>query len=164
MTQMTQMDADFIATIAPSHVAFVSGRRVSGTASDFVVTSPCHHSPRPSGPLSASQRRTIGAVARTMIEGLRPRRWHAGGLPRSRERCTGRRLPEVAPLDVVRRENHCVGGRQEQRQGRHARCGVICPQAQMRRGFGWRSRQVMALTSSKSWIDSFARRRSMAPA
>jgi hypothetical protein len=36
---------------------------------------------RPSGPPPAAQRRTIGAVVREMIEGLRPRRWHAGGLP-----------------------------------------------------------------------------------
>jgi len=33
---------------------------------------------------------------------LRPRQWHAGGLPRGLEMCTGTVLPEVAPLDIVR--------------------------------------------------------------
>jgi len=37
----------------------------------------------------ASQRRTIGAVARRRIERLRPRRWRAGGLPRGWKSCTG---------------------------------------------------------------------------
>ncbi len=58
--------------------------------------------PRPSGPPSAAQRRTIGVVERRTIEGLRPRRWHADGLPRHVHSRTGRRLPEVAPLDVFR--------------------------------------------------------------
>ena len=32
------------------------------------------------------------------LEGLRPRRWHAGGLPRCRERCTGRFHREGCPV------------------------------------------------------------------
>jgi hypothetical protein len=44
---------------------------------------------RPSGPPLATQRHTIGVVARRMIEGLKPRRWRAGGLPPSGSRCTG---------------------------------------------------------------------------
>ena len=50
----------------------------------------CPHR-RPSGPpgrigVPATQRRTIGVVARGRRGGLRPRRWCAGGLPLSRER------------------------------------------------------------------------------
>jgi len=66
---------------------------------------------RPSGSPPATQRRTIGAVARGMIEGLRPRRWHAGGLLRGRNSCTGRRLPGGAPLDVFRDAIGCVSAR-----------------------------------------------------
>ena len=58
--------------------------------------------PWPSGPPSATQRRTIGVVARGVRKGLRPRRWHAGGLHRFVDSRTGRRLPEVAPLGVFR--------------------------------------------------------------
>ena len=58
-----------------------AGNRVGLCVSDF----PQH---RPSDPPSAGQRRTIGVVARRMIDGLRPRRWCAGGLPRGLERCT----------------------------------------------------------------------------
>ena len=63
---------------------------------------------RPSGPPPAAQRRTIGVVVRRTIEGLRPRRWHAGGLLPSRYSRTGRRLPEVAPLDVFRGATGCL--------------------------------------------------------
>jgi hypothetical protein len=47
---------------------------------------------RPSGPPLATQRRIIGVVARGMIGGLRPHRWRAGGLPRSRDRWFHRAL------------------------------------------------------------------------
>ena len=53
--------------------------------------------PRPSGLPPASQRRTIGVVVRRMIEGNRPRRWHAGGLRRGVERCTGSFCREGCP-------------------------------------------------------------------
>ena len=53
--------------------------------------------PRPSGPPSAFQRRTIGMVARRKIEGLRPRRWPAGGLLPNRSSRTGTLCREGCP-------------------------------------------------------------------
>ena len=46
-------------------------------------------------------------------EGLRPRCSRAGGLPRSLEKCTGSRLVEVAPLDIVRNANGVVSVKRE---------------------------------------------------
>ncbi len=63
--------------------------------------------------VEAPERRTIGAVVQWKIEGLRPRRWRAGGLPRGLERRTGMLLPEVAPLDIVRIANGVVSAKRE---------------------------------------------------
>ncbi len=58
--------------------------------------------PRPSGPPPATQRRPIGVVARRAIGGLRPRRWHAGGLLPNRESRPSSRSPWIA------RQRHCA--------------------------------------------------------
>ena len=70
-----------------------------------VLISGCHRrcvpEHRPSGPPQltprAAQRRTIGVIARWTIEGLRPRRWYAGGLPRCRNSRTGALYREGCP-------------------------------------------------------------------
>jgi len=77
LPQMTQMDADFIAGLCRFSIGVLELR--------------------PSGPPPATQRRTIGVVVRRMIEGLRPRRWHAGGLPPNRNRYTGTLYREGCP-------------------------------------------------------------------
>ncbi len=68
--------------------------------------------PRPSGPsgrlgVPAPQRRTIGVVARGLIVGLRPSRWHADGLPRGRENQDVARSPREPGSAIVRSVLRC---------------------------------------------------------
>jgi hypothetical protein len=69
---------------------------------------------RSSGLLARLRRSSVAPTAWSRegrLEGLRPRRWHAGGLPPNRQSRTGRRLPGVAPLDVFRGAMGCVSAR-----------------------------------------------------
>ena len=68
------------------------------------------------------------------LEGLRPRRWRAGGLPRVWRGAPGRCAAGVAPLDIVRGVVRTGKGSQEQCQGRHAPVSARGPRA---RDVGW---------------------------
>ena len=87
------------------------------------------------------------------------------------ERCTGRRLPAGAPLDVFRDTIGCVSARPRKHQGRHARWGAIDPQAPGRlrhapvcgvfrppgcaiRGFSVRDGAIVSLSGIEPPVDS----------
>ena len=78
----------------------------------------------------AAQRRTIGVVARRWIGGLRPRRWHAGGLLRGVNSRTGTLYREGCPAAPL-----CGSCRVAGRSVRHngvpgtPRLGVIGPRS-----------------------------------
>ena len=127
----------------------------NGSPPGWKGTAGCHRfiQPRPSGLPAAAQRRTIGVVARGRIEGLRPRRWNAGGLLPYRYRCTGSFRREgcpAAPLCGSRRgagwsfRHNGVPGTPRWRPYTRVlsgvpgtpRWGAICPSAQ------WRARHA----------------------
>ncbi len=76
----------------------------------FLATATGFYWHRPSGPSLATQRRPMSAVTRRLPEGPRPRRWCAGGLPRSRENQGEARSPREPGMTLCG-ERRVPGGR-----------------------------------------------------